>query len=287
MSKNDTVPDWDADLQVYEPHRAGLPAFKPYFRDLFARLEFAAQFSKSGIKAAHSQTVFGQLWLVLNPLLLALVYYILVAIIANRGGLDFLAHITGGLFVFFFISGCITGGAGSVTGGGRLILNMAFPRLLMPMSAVRTAFFRFVPTLPVYVIIMAMAGVSWSWKQLLGLYFLGAMIVFSTGMAAFFAAVQVYFRDATSFLPYFIRIWLYLSPVLWSMQDVKGRFGGLEKWMILNPLYSLIGGWTEVTLQGVVPEPRLWAAAAGWALVALVGGSLFFMSRERDFAVRI
>lgn len=287
MSKTDTVPDWDADLQVYEPHRAGLPAFKPYFRDLVGRLEFAAQFSKSGIKAAHSETVFGQLWLVLNPLLLALVYYILVAIISGRGGIDFLAHIVGGLFVFFFISGCITSGAGSVTGGGRLILNMAFPRLLMPMSAVRTAFFRFLPTLPVYIIIMAFAKVNWSWTQLLGIFFLGMMVVFSTGMAAVFATVQVYFRDATSFLPYFIRIWLYLSPVLWFVEDAEERFGDVAKWMVLNPLYSLIGGWTDLTLRGQMPEPRVWIAAAVWSLVALVGGSLFFMSRERDFAVRI
>ena len=55
------APDWDAELQVYEPHRAGLPALRPYFRDPWGRLPFAAEFSRSGIKAAHSQTVFGQI----------------------------------------------------------------------------------------------------------------------------------------------------------------------------------------------------------------------------------
>ena len=290
------TPDWDADLQVYEPHRAGLPKFRPYFRDLRARLPFAAEFSRSGIKAAHSQTVFGQLWLALNPLLLALVYYILVNIISpTQGGMAYFAHIVGGLFVFFYVSGSISAGAGSVIGGGRLILNMAFPRLLMPLAAVRTAFFRFLPTLPLFVIINVIARIvdpqpgegPWSFTMLLGLVFLALITVFNVGMAALFAAVQVYFRDTTSFLPYFLRIWLYLSPVLWFIDQAVDRFGDVTSWMLLNPLFSLIGGWTDLTLRGQVPEPEIWIVAAAWAGLALVLGSLFFMSRERDFAVRI
>lgn len=275
---------WDADLQVYEPHRIGLPNFKYYFRDLRTRIPFAVQFSRSGIKAAHSQTVFGQMWLVLNPLLLALVYYILVTLLRGSGGMDFLAHIVGGLFVYFFVSGSISAGAGSVTGGGRLILNMAFPRLLMPLAAVRTAFFRFLPTLPVYVLISIFAGTKWSWNMLLGVVFLFLIVVFSIGMAAIMATLQVYFRDTTSFLPYFLRIWLYLSPILWFVEEAPARF---DKYMVLNPLFSLIGGWTDLTLRGSIPEPRIWIAAVVWAIVALVGGALIFMSRERDFAVRI
>lgn len=288
MATNDTAtPNWDADLQVYEPHRAGLPKFGPYFKALSERLPFAAEFSKSGIKAAHSQTVFGQLWLVLNPLLLALVYYVLVNILGGRSGVEFLAHIVGGLFLFFFFSGAIATGAGSVVGGGKLIMNMAFPRLLMPLAAVRTAFFRFLPTVPVFLIINAFAGAPWSPVMLLGLVFLLLTVIFSFGMAAILATLQVYFRDTTSFLPYFVRIWLYLSPVLWTIEQANDRFGSLVDWMVLNPLFPLIGGWTELVLDGVVPEPRIWLAAVAWAVIAAVGGSLFFMSRERDFAVRL
>ncbi len=284
MAKTASEPDWDSDLQVYEPHRAGLPRFGPYFRDLVARLPFAAEFSRSSIRAANTQTVFGQLWLVLNPLLLACVYYVLVSILTNRGGMDFLAHIVGGLFAYYYVSGAISSGAGSVTGGGRLIMNMAFPRLLMPMAAVRTAFFRFLPTVPVYLVFHTLGGGVWSWTMLLGIVFLGMLTVFGLGLAAFFAALQVYFRDTSSFLPYFLRIWLYLSPVLWTPDQAPERFADL---MVLNPLFSMIGGWTETTLQGVVPPLEMWLAGGAWAAVALVGGSLFFMSRERDFAVRL
>lgn len=291
MPERDVAPDWDAELQVYEPHRAGLPAMRPYFRQLIERLPFAAEFSRSGIRSANTQTVFGQLWLVLNPLLLALVYWVLVMIISGGGGgMERLAHITGGLFIYYFFSGCVGQGASSVTGGGRLILNMAFPRLLMPMAAVRTAFFRFLPTVPVYLIIHTLAGGTWSPAMLLGLVFLVMMLLFAAGLTAFFAAVQVYFRDTSSFLPYMLRIWLYLSPVLWDVSMFWGTSRlseGMKNIIYLNPLFSIIGGWTESTLYGQVPSAAMFLAGGAWAVAALIGGSLFFMSRERDFAVRI
>ncbi|GEA83519.1 transport permease protein [Cellulomonas gelida] len=277
------------ELRVYEPHRAGLPKFGPYFSDLRHRLPFAAEFSRSGIRAAHTQTVFGQLWLVLNPLLMALVYYLLVAILSsNGGGVDRLAHIVCGLFVFQLVAGGLQQGATSVTGGGRLIMNMAFPRLLMPLAAVRTAFFRFLPTVPVFLVIKAFTDEPWGLQMLLSVVFLLMITVFSFGLAAIMATLQVYFRDTSSFLPFFTRIWLYLSPVLWTIDDLGGhgqRFAHLM--LIGNPLFSLIGGWTQLALLNEVPEPKVWLAGAIWAVVAAVAGSLLFMSREREFAVRL
>jgi teichoic acid transport system permease protein len=272
------------ELHVYEPHRAGLPKLVPYFRDLWSRRAFAAEFSKSGIRAANTQTVFGQLWLVLNPLLLALVYYILVNILADRGGMDYLAHLTGGLFLYFFVTGSMTTGAASVTGGGKLIMNMNFPRLLMPFAAVRTAFFRFLPTLPVFLVIRLLSGAPWTPAVLLSVVFLGFAVLFSMGLAAALAALQVYFRDTTSFLPYFTRIWLYLSPILWFAEDAPEQF---EDFMVLNPLFSIIGGWVDLALRNQIPSAEIWIAAILWSVAAFVGGSLFFMSRERDFAVRL
>ena len=283
----------DPEVQVYEPHRAGLPKLGTYFRDLWARRQFAAEMSRATMRAAHSVTFFGQLWLVINPLLLATVYYLLVNILTNRGGLDYFVHLVGGLFFFYYISGCLTTGASSVTSSGKLITTMAFPRLLMPLSALRTAFFRFLPTLVVYLVIHAVASVvtdaaPWSPVMLLAVVFLVLGTVFGAGMAAFLAALQVYFRDTSSFLPYIIRIWLYLSPVLWFPEDVVERFGevGLQL-SKLNPLYSIVGGWSDLLVRSEVPPAGTWIAAAAWALVAALGGSLFFISREREFAVRL
>ncbi len=276
------------ELQVYEPHRVGLPNLRTYVRDLWGRREFAAELSRATMRASHTNTFFGRAWLIINPLLLAMVYYMLVGILSNRGGGDYLVHLVAGLFFFYFISGCLTTGANSVTGGGKLISSMAFPRLLMPLSALRSAFFRFLPTMVVYVVIHVLSGAGFKPQMLLAVVFLVLATIFGAGMAAFFAALQVYFRDTASFLPYFVRIWLYLSPVLWYPEDAVRQLGEAgSRFAEINPLYSLIGGWTDLLVRGEIPDASLWFFAVGWALVSAVVGSLFFISREREFAVRL
>lgn len=273
------------EVQVYEPHRVGLPPLVPYFRELWRRREFAAELSRAEMRSANTRTFFGQVWLVLNPLLLAFVYFILLFILSRRAnGAAFFAHLTAGIFSFYFVSGAITTGARSVVGGGALIANMAFPRLLMPLSAVRTNFFRFLPPMAVYFVIHAVTGQEWSFKQLGALYFLGCMIVFASGVASFMGALQVYFRDTASFLPYILRIWLYLSPILWFIEDVPHR---LAPFLKFNPLFPILGGYTDLLVRGDVPPLWIWVTAPLWSLAICAAGFLYFISRERDFAVRL
>lgn len=281
--------DFDPVYHHYGPHRAGLPPLVPYFRELWARREFAAEMSRATMRSANTATFFGQAWLVLNPLLLAAVYYLLVTIIRGVHDPAFFTHLTLGLFAFNLVSTAATSGATSVTSSGKLLINTAFPRLLIPLSAVRTAFFRFLPTVPVYLVFhLIFLPRQWSWTMLLSVYFLGTMVVFGMGLAAFFAALQVYFRDTSSFLPFVMRVWMYLSPVLWLPEAVFGKFSkALISLIQLNPMYSMLGGYAEVVQEGRVPPPYMWLTAAAWALVVAAVGFLFFISREREFAVRL
>jgi len=274
---------------VYEPHKAGLPPLQSYIVELWRRREFAAESSRAGLRAANTMTFFGQLWMVLNPLLLAAVYFILVNVLAGGGrGLDFFASLTAGLFMFYFIQSSMSTGAQSVVGGGKLLLNTAFPRLLMPFSAVRSAWYRFLPTVPVYFIFHLWSGRPFSWATLLVFPFIGMIILFSLGLASLFGALQVYFRDTTAFLPYFSRIWLYMSPVLWTIDDLDGKFLAYAKILqAVNPLFSLLGGYKEALVSGTVPPLSVWVGAFLWSTIVFAIGCLFFMSREREFAVRL
>jgi ABC-type polysaccharide/polyol phosphate export permease len=113
-------------------------------------------------------------------------------------------------------------------------------------------------------------------------------VVMLTGVAAgismFVSALQVYFRDLAQFLPYLLRMWLYLSPVLWFASDVPHGFKPL---IWINPIGALLACWSDILIKGIVPSGFLFALGLFWAVVSLVIGTLFFMSREREFAVRL
>jgi len=273
----------------YTPHRAGLPPLVPYFRELWHRRTFASELSKASMRAANTSTFFGQTWLILNPLLSAGVYYLLVSIIRGQHSPKLFLHLTLTLFAFNIIQSAIQNGATSVTSSGKLLINTAFPRLLIPLSTVRTAFFRFLPTIPVYILfhLLLLPLSSWHPRMILGLVFLGLMIVFSMGVASLFAALQVYFRDTSAFLPYFIRLWMYLAPVLWLPENLE-HFNRTVKLLVqTNPLYPFLSGYSQLIQEGKIPAPWIWVAATAWALGALIAGFWFFVSREREFAVRI
>jgi ABC-type polysaccharide/polyol phosphate export permease len=270
---------------VYEPHPIGLPPMGRYLRTLWERRQFAYELAKANLRVQHYNTALGQLWLVLNPLLLGLIYFILVYIIGGGSrGIGFLAHLMLGLFAFRLVSTSFSQGARSVVRGGRLVLNTAFPRTLLPLSSVLTSLGQFLPTLIVYAGIHAIAGLPVGWQLLWTIPLLALFVVFAAGAAMLAATAQVYFRDFANFLPYFTRIWLYLSPVLYYASEVPDKFKPL---VAANPLYPLIASLSDVVNQGESPSTGylLWGAAS--AVVTFLAGALIFISREREFAVRL
>jgi teichoic acid transport system permease protein len=229
--------------------------------------------------------MFGQLWLVLNPLLLACVYFMLVEILrARTGGIEFFAHLMAALFVFHFVTDGIRQAVKSVTGGGRLILNTAFPRVLLPGASVLTAIKRFLPTMIVFIPVYFAADPDFG-PELLWLVPVFALFVLLTcGLAMLVAAGNVYFRDLKNFLNYMLRIWLYASPILYYADEIPSRY---EFLLYLNPMTPLLGAWSDILDKGIAPDASDLALAAAWGIVLFLIGALYFISREREFAVRL
>jgi teichoic acid transport system permease protein len=270
---------------VYEAHRVGLPPMRQYLREAWRRRQFARELSRTQLRAQHFNTALGQLWLVLNPLLLTLIYFILVDILRHgTRGPEFFAHLMVGLFAFQFFSQSVQQGAKSVVSGGKLVLNTAFPRVLLPLSSVQSAFIRFLPTLAIYAVVHVATGLPIGPELLWAIPVFALLALFAAGMTMLLSATQVYFRDVSSFLPYVMRIWLYASPVLYYLDEVPERF----RWLIdLNPLAPTLGAWSETLTEGHAPSVGLLAAGLAWGVGAIVVGGLFFVSREREFAVRL
>ena len=277
--------EFTSEHHVYEPHKVGLPPIGSYVRELWRRREFAVELARTNLRAQHFNTVFGQLWLVINPLLLAGVYFILVDILRSGSrGEDFLAHLMAGLFAYYLVQQSLNQGVRSVVSGGRLILNTAFPRALLPIASVITAFMRFLPTFAIYIPLHFAfgmpVGIEMLWLIPIGLI----LIVFASGMTMLVAAGQVYFRDIKNFLPYATRIWLYSTPILYYASEVPDRYDWI---LTVNPLAPIITAWSTVIDNSHTPALDDMLLATAWAIGTFLVAAVFFVSREREFAVRI
>ena len=271
-------------VAVYEPFRAGLPPLGAYLRSLWARRSFIAEFSRSELREQNYGSVFGQLWLVLNPLLLSGVYFLLIYIIGGQSDSTRYCHLTASLFLFYLVSNSLTGGVKSITAGQRLILNTAFPRIMLPISAMVIALFKFVPTLAVFFVMRTVLGLNYSWQMFWAIPVILIALLMGLGMAILISCINVYFRDIASFLPYMTRSLLYLSPILYQASDLSDQLRSFE---IANPIFYLLDAWSQVMVYAQAPDLFSLLHSLVWALAIFILGTYFFLSRERDFAVRL
>ena len=200
--------------------------------------------------------------------------------------LQTLLHILIGLFFFYFANNCISAGAQSITQGGRLILNQAFPRALLPFSSSISAFQQFLPTIPVYFVILLLIKifskstvVAGFTINLLWVPLLVALIgLTGFGLALAFATMNVYFRDTNKLLSYVLRIWLYVSPVLWEPTMLHGwhRIA-----LYVNPLGPVLSANADVWVLGRAPSLNFLLGASFWAIFSILFGGYFFVSREQ------
>lgn len=269
-----------------------MPPLNQYISEALRYRAFAYHWSKADIKARNFETLLGRLWHFLNPLLFGLIYFVFVGIISGGGldDLERLALIVGNLYVWVYFSSAITLGISSVQGGaGGILTQSAIPRIVLPTASTLTATNLFIRSLIAYVPIHLFAGrglhIEMVWMPVL-LVLTG---LFGFGLALLLSVLNVYVRDTSRLLPHALRLWMYLSPVIWAYTRVQGDqpFAQLAR---LNPLYSGITAWTisfggPLTIDGpsITSEMLIFAC---WALGSVVVGFLVFVYREDDFAVR-
>ena len=263
--------------------RASLSRWRAYVADLWARREFAWFLAMGNLKARNASTALGLFWWVLNPLIMAAVYFLVFGLLFDARGRDpeFLSYLLSGLFVHNFTSTAMSGGANSILQNSKLLVNIRFPRMILPAAAMAEAVVGFVAALGIYYFIAFPAnGIGPSLWLLMLPVVLVLHIVFNTGLAAVTARLAIPFRDISNLLPHVSRLWLYTTPIIWPLAL-------LEQWPewaqraveLFNPLFGLVGLYRVALMARPFEWELLWTAVV-WAVVIGFVGVLSFVRYE-------
>lgn len=263
------------------------PSLARYARELWSRRSLLNYLTRTRLKAQHYDTTFGKAWLVLGPLMMAGVYMLARGVMRPSGDEEHarmvIAHIVMGVFIFQYVAGGITTGASSVLANTRMVLNTSMPCGVFPTSSLMGGVITLMPTL---VVLLAVRAVL---RQPFGISLLAVPVVvvlltgFIYGVSLALAALTVYFRDTTNFLTYLTRLWLFLTPVIYTVDEIPPH---LRRILALNPLYPYYAALDDA-LSAQWPAHRYLVWAAAWTVGALVVGLPVFLAKERDFAVRL
>ena len=277
----------NSNIRLIRPFKAGAPNLRQYFKDIVARKEFVLELSKAEREEEHLDTVFGQLWSVLSPLLSAGVYYLFVFVVqGGHQGPEFFLHLVAGIFIFEFVSTAGTRGANSIIRAGALINNTSFPRVLLPLTDVLTAFRVFLPAMLIFGVFHIALQVPFHPAALQALPALILIIMFASGLAMFAAAAQVYFRDTQALMPFILRLVMFLSPVLYFPEQAKALFDG-RLLTLFNPIFCMVQIFSGSLVRGDTFDAWTWLIAVFWAIATFIGGFWFLVTREGEFAARI
>ena len=282
-----THPEATTEIRILRPFRAGMPNLRLYFNDMRSRKEFVLELSRAEREEEHLDTVFGQLWSVISPLLSAGVYYLFIFVVqGGHQGPEFFLHLVAGIFIFEFVSTAATRGANSIIRAGALINNTSFPRALLPLTDVLTAFRVFIPAMFVYAVFQLALQVPTSLPALQAAPALILIILFTSGLAMLAAAAQVYFRDTQALMPFVLRLTMFASPVLYYPEQAKALFDG-RLLTTLNPIFCMVQIFSGSLVRGNTFDLWTWLIAIFWAVISFVGGFWFLVTREGEFAARI
>ncbi|MFF3211399.1 ABC transporter permease [Streptomyces sp. NPDC002886] len=267
------------------------PSLPRYIAQLWGRRHFVTAYATARMHAQYSQASLGQVWHLMTPLLNAAVYYFIFGVVmhAQKAVPDYIAFLITGVFVWDFIGSCFNASTRAVQANLGLVRALHFPRASLPLSTVVQLFQQLMITMGALVILLLIYGQTPDLSWLLAAPTLVLMAVFCAGCAMFMARIGAKSPDISQLMPFILRTWMYGSGVMWSI-DAMLKSDHLPTWVSmalkLNPAavfidlmrFALIDSYKASQLP-----PHVWLVALGWALLAGIGGFVFFWKAEEEY----
>ncbi|GGV32373.1 ABC transporter permease [Streptomyces spectabilis] len=262
-----------------------------YVRRLWRRRHFVTAFATARLTAQYSQAKLGQLWQVMTPLLNAAVYYFVFGVLMNtkHDVPDYVPFLVTGVFVFTFTQQSALAGTRAVSGNLGLVRALHFPRAALPLSYCAQQLQQLLFSLVALLAILLCFGVPPTASWLLVPPALALQFTFNAGLALALARLGARTPDVAQLMPFVLRTWMYASGVMWSIDKVLADRNLPHAVTVLleaNPAavyidlmrFALIDSFHASQLPA-----HVWAWAVGWALLAGVGGFIFFWKAEDTY----
>jgi ABC-type polysaccharide/polyol phosphate export permease len=249
---------------------------------------------QADIRKKGADTLLGNLWWVLDPLLQMGVYVVFVSLILSVKTPDYPLFILSAILPWKWFTSTVTDASQSVINQGSLIRQIQFPKLVLPVATTTAAVVGFLFGL------IPLAGIMLLYPHRVSAFVLlipviaAVQYVFSLGLAFLVGALNVFFRDLGNVLRHALRLWFYLSPGLYSLSvlDASATFQSnpiLRVAAHANPFAVLFEAYRAVIYgkPDGVPHPPDFSALLTLLLASLVllaFSTIVFKRVEPSFA---
>lgn len=275
-------------------------------KEIYAYRQMIVGLTQRELRGRYKGSVLGFLWTFLNPLFQLLIYIFLFGVILGTDIPDFYLYLFVGLIPWLFFQNCLSGGANAVINQKALITKIYFPREVIPISYVTTAFINMLYCF-VIVVVVVLCNVFLSFDGGFhfvfppinpygdGYSFLGWLTIpivliiqylLCLGVCFIASSITVYFRDLEHILSIVAMAWTYCTPIMYQTSIVGEKY----EWLFyLNPMTSIVEAYHNIFYYGKLPDMSITSYQSIWvglayALVIFVIGVLIFEKAKKRFA---
>ena len=235
------------------------------------------------IKLLYKQTALGFGWVALQPLIGANILALIFGRFAKlpSDGAPYLLFVFCGLTAWTYFSNSMQRASNSLIRNSQLVSKVYFPRMLIPLATMFAVLVDFAVMIVMLFIFMGFYRVPATFRLLAIPGFLLLMMLAATGVALWFSAVSVKYRDTSYALPFFAQIWMYASPVVYPTSMVPAQWQSL---FALNPAVGFVEGFRWAVLGHSALNLNILLLTIAMSLFLLFSGAFFFRRVERGFA---
>ncbi len=268
--------------------RSPLNLISEGLQEIWSRRRLARYLVQADLVKKGSNTILGNVWWVLDPLLQMAVYVVFVSIISSSTKPAYPLFIFAAILPWKWFASSVGDAITSVTSQERIIKQVQFPKVVLPLASVVSGIVNFAfGLIPLAgLILIFFPGYLTPWILLIPVV-AAVQFVFTLAISMFLSATNVFYRDVGNVIRNLLRLVFYLSPSLYSLDQVKhltDKNRLLELAFNLNPFTTLLESYRNVIYYGQPPEWTALAVLTGASLIALTFGLWFFKRLEPSFA---
>lgn len=262
-----------------------------YYRDLLFHLVWR------NVKVRYKQTILGVSWAVIQPLVTMVVFTIFFGNFAQipSDGIPYPIFSFTALVPWTLFSAGLASVALSITSNVNMLKKIYFPRLLFPVSQLLSSVFDFIPAfiilifmvvgaqifLPIPILEDGSLAFQLTWNVIWVIPLLALTFITTLGFGLWLAALNVQFRDVRYATNFIIRLWLFITPVIYPVSLIDEN---LRYLYYVNPMTGVIDGFRWAVLGTDTLSFVGLGISSVVAVLVLISGLVYFNRTEKWFA---
>lgn len=249
--------------------------------ELYAYREMIYMLVRRELRGRYKGSALGFFWTFLNPLLQFAVYAVVFSVLMKMNIDKFYVYLFVAFIPWFFTATAIPQGATCIQAQSNLVQKIYFPRMVLPLATVLTAFVNMLLSEIVVFIVLLMSGFYWSVYMLvlpvvMGIHFLLVLgIDFDCVGSNCLSACLAHILDIV------IMAWFYATPIVYPPEMIPEKFQFL---LYLNPMSGIIDGYRKILYYRCMPDFSTMLLALVVGIITVVVGTFVFQRLQRGFA---